>query len=86
MVDQGLPLQLIWGDELAGSLLENSTRESLRDRGALYAYAVTPDLLILSMLPISDEQYHRLEPHISKFITQFGPNRDWRLNWRVELR
>lgn len=84
--DQGLSIQLLWGEELVGALLDDSARESLRDRGALYAYAVTPDLIALSMLPISDETCRRLENNFSQLIAQFGPDRDWRLEWRLELR
>ena len=78
-------VELIWGDELAGELLSAESRESLRDRGALYAYAFTPDLLILSMLPLEETDLDELDAHAQHLISRFGPDRDWRLKWSIPL-
>ena len=82
----GLSLELLWGDELAGYLLNQTTKESLRERGALFAYAVTPDLIVLSLLPIQEELRQSIEPKIAQVIAQFGPDRDWRLEWSTPLK
>ena len=78
-------VELIWGDELAGELLNAASRESLRDRGALYAYAFTPDLLILSMLPLDEADLDTISPDAHQLISRFGPDRDWRLQWSIAL-
>ncbi len=83
---EGVPLELLWGDEIAGALLSESNREILRERGALFAHAVTPDLLVLSLLPITHSTLQSLEPKFDQMIAQFGPDRPWRLDWSVELR
>ena len=82
----GLKVELLWGEELAGALLNENNRETLRERGALYACAVTPDLVLLSLLPMNDELRARIEPKCAQMIAQFGPDRDWRLDWTIELR
>jgi len=79
-------VELLWGTELVGALLSAELRESLRERGALYAYAFTPDLLILSLLPLEDSDLMELTPHARQLVARFGPDRDWRLQWSVELR
>ena len=83
---EGLPVELLWGDEIAGTLLDHDTRESLRERGALFAYALTPDLLALSMLPLEEEHLELLEPHVTSVVGQYAPDRDWRLHWHIPLR
>ena len=79
------PVQLLWGDELAGALLDERTRETLRERNALYAYAFTPDLIALSMLPLSQSLCQDLAPYCEQMIAQFGPDRNWPLAWNLEL-
>ena len=79
-------VELLWGPELAGELLSRDTRESLRERGAFYAYAFTPDLLALSMLPLEEDELPEFEPYVRSFVERFGPDRDWRLHWSVALR
>ncbi|MAD61330.1 MAG: hypothetical protein CMH49_07455 [Myxococcales bacterium] len=80
------PVQLLWGDELAGALLDERARETLRDRNALYAYAFTPDLLALSILPLSQKLCQDLAPYCEQMIAQFGPDRNWSLAWSLELK
>ena len=84
--DAGTLLELLWGEELAGALLNVSNREALRERGALFAHAITPDLIVLSLLPITSEVLYRIEDKCDQMIAQFGPDRDWRLDWGLELR
>lgn len=80
------PVELLWGDELAGALLDERARESLRERGALYAYAFTPDLIALSMLPLSNKLCQDLAPSCEQMTAQFGADRNWPLEWSVELK
>lgn len=82
----GLPIELLWGDELAGTLLDLETRESLRERGALYAHAITPDIIALSMLPLASDQLEAIDPQVDSLLSQRSPDRSWRLMWNVELK
>ena len=78
-------VELLWGEELAGELVDLNARESLRDRGALYAYALTPDLIALSLLPLDEEDLEDLAPSVAQLVARFGPGRDWPLRWHTPL-
>ena len=82
----GMEVELLWGEELAGSLLNVEVREALRERGGLYAYAFTADLIALSYLPLERAQRDDLTSHISAFAAQMSPRQGWSLGWQHELR
>ena len=77
--------RLLWGPELAGALLDEGGREALRDRGALYAYALYPDLVALSHVPLEGAELDAARARGELMAAQLGPDRAWHLGWHVAL-
>lgn len=86
----GVEVELLWGEELAGSLLHVEVREALRERGGLYAYAFTPDLIALSYLDFEPALLDALRPHVELTLAQLNPEsmslEVLNLEWRVPLK
>ena len=82
---EGDQYRLLWGTEIAGSLMDTNIRESLRDQQALFAYAFTPDLIALSMLPFDETRLQSIRPQVQMILEQKAPHRQWWLDWSVDL-
>jgi hypothetical protein len=76
---------LLWGPELAGSLVDSDARESLREQHGLFAYAFYPDMIAISVLPFEDDLLDDARIQAQAWIEQKSPNRQWALNWSVDL-
>lgn len=77
--------RLLWGAELAGALLDEGGREALRERGARWAYALYPDLVALSVIPLEGEALDAARARGELMAAQLGPDRAWALGWAVPL-
>ena len=76
---------LLWGSELAGSLVDQGIRESLREQYGLFAYAFFPDVIAVSLLPFEEEVLSEAKVQAQQWVEQKAPHRQWSLNWSVDL-
>jgi len=78
-------VSVLWAEELAGLLLDELGRESLRERGALFAHALYPDIVALSMAPLTEAQLREARQRAEVLGQRVNPSRLWPLDWAVEL-
>lgn len=79
-------VNLLWAEEVAGLLLDDQGRESLRERGGLFARAFYPDVVALSMSPLSDHQLREARSRATLLAQQVNPSRLWPLELESSLK
>jgi hypothetical protein len=77
---------LLWAEEVAGLLLDEPGRESLRERGGLFAQAFYPDVVALSMSPLKEDKLRETKLRAELLAQQVNPSRMWPLTLSTELK
>lgn len=77
---------LLWAEEVVGLLLDETGRESLRERGGLFAQAFYPDVIALSMSPLQGDQLRKIKQHAEVLAQHVNSSRMWPLHLAIELK